>query len=73
MEEAEQLLVVRDVWDGRSMVDKGHQFGAGMGPSSVYLFVALLNKITNSLPHSARREGRSHDSNKTSGVLSHKA
>lgn len=59
--------------DGRSMVDKGHQFRAGVGPNSVYLLVALLNKTTNSLPHSAGGEGRSHDSIKTSVVLFYKA
>ena len=53
-------------------MDKGHQFRAGVGPSSVYLLVALLNKTTNSLPHSAGREGKSHDNNKASGVLSYK-
>ncbi len=48
--------------DGRAMVDEGHQLRAGVGPRSVDLLIALLYKTTNSLPHSAGGERRSHDS-----------
>ena len=44
--------------DGRVMVDKGHQPRAGVGPGAVYLLVALLDKATHSLPHSAWGEGK---------------
>ena len=40
------------------MVDEGHQPTAGVGTSSVYLLIALLNKTTDSLPHSAGRGRR---------------
>ena len=44
--------------DGRVMVDERHQPRAGMGPGTVYLLIALLNKATHSLMHSARGEER---------------
>ena len=47
--------------DGRVMVDKGHQPRAGMGPGTVYLLIALLNKTTHSLTHSAWGEGKGRE------------